>query len=92
MKMNSALVLVGGVILGGWYLKKKVGDGIEAVGDALNPTKDTNLAYRGASYLDSKVEFNHGWDDKIFGAIDLINPWNEYDGYARQVWGLGDDS
>lgn len=94
MKVNSVLLLIGGVAVGGWYLKNKAGAAVEAVSDALNPTKDTNLAYRGASAASiatgvSGTHNGYSYDDHLFAAFDLLNPFNESDVYAGKVWGVG---
>lgn len=77
------LVAIGAVTIGAVYLAKKasdgLADGVKTVGDAaqvvggwLNPTKDTNLAYRGVNSLGEAIT-----GDKHFtlgGAIyDLLN-------------------
>ena len=53
----------------------------------INPASRENVVFQG-------VERAVGADnvssvaDRVFGAVDLINPFNESDDHARQVWGL----
>lgn len=62
----AAMVLVGGVLI--YFVVKKlggaVGDAARAVGDAVNPTSDKNLAYRGVNAvgeaLTGDTDFNLG--------------------------------
>jgi hypothetical protein len=62
----AAMVLVGGVLI--YFVAKKfsgaVGDAARAVGEAVNPTSDKNLAYRGVNAvgeaLTGDTDFNLG--------------------------------
>lgn len=73
------------VIGAAWYLKKNAG----AIVDSVNPASQNNLAWKGvnAAAGESRVA---SASDYIFGGIDLINPWNESDVYAKTVYGLGE--
>jgi hypothetical protein len=44
---KNLAIAAGVVFVGGWYLKQKAGYAVEAVGQAVNPTSDQNLAYKG---------------------------------------------
>jgi UDP-glucose 6-dehydrogenase len=78
------------------YLGYKVVKSKDAVIQAVNPMSDQNLAYKGASAASralgiSGTHSGYSYDDHIFAAVDLINPFNDSDSYAEKVWGLGDD-
>lgn len=90
MKLNDnvagILVLAALGVAGIWYLKGKVG----AVANSVNPLNNENVFYKGVNGIagENKVA---SVSDKIFGAVDLINPFNESDAYAKQVYGLDFD-
>lgn len=76
---GSVLVmfLIGTVAFLYFWNRKKISATVGAVADAVNPTKDTNLAYRAAS---SAVSTLTGKDDSFGGILaDTFNP------AARQV-------
>ena len=47
---KSTLIVAGVAVLGVWYLKSKAGEVVETVDRNFNPTRDTNLANRGANW------------------------------------------
>lgn len=82
----GAVVAVAGVVAvigAAWYLKKNAG----AIVDAVNPASQNNLAWKGVNATVGEARVASA-ADRIFGAVDLLNPWNESDAYARQVYGL----
>ena len=48
---KTTLIVAGVAVLGLWYVKSKAAEVVEAVDKNFNPTKDTNLANRGAQGL-----------------------------------------
>lgn len=56
---------------------------------AINPADSNNLVNRGVTAVVGEENIASA-ADYVFGAIDLLNPWNESDTYARQVYGLGE--
>lgn len=71
---GSVLVLFAIVAVAILYLwnRKKIASAAQTVADAVNPTKDTNLAYRAASSAASAVT---GKNDSLGGIIaDTFNP------------------
>ena len=54
---------------------------------AINPADERNLVNQAVIGLVGQ-ETVTDVGDKVFAAIDLINPFNESDDYARMVYGL----
>lgn len=77
-KMKAAIAAGVALVLYGQYRQAK-----HLVTTKLNPGSDQNVVYQAVKgdRLDSLA-------DRIFGAIDLVNPFNKSDAYARQVYGL----
>lgn len=77
----AGLVAAAGAV---WWVKKNSA----AIVDAVNPASSNNLVYKGTQALVGEQNLDTA-GDYFFGAIDLINPWNESDAYAKQVYGIG---
>lgn len=91
MKVNvsggAVLAVAGvGVALGAaFFLRNKAA----AVGAALNPANPENIVNKAVSSVAIQGGHNgYSYDDHLFAAMDLLNPWNESDIYAEQVWGV----
>ena len=90
VRIDGMMVMAGALIVGGVVAWSKRGELL----NLFNPTSDQNLAYRGAGALGDAVGIpdtdSRGvpLDDYIFAGFDLLNPFNESDTYARQVWGI----
>ncbi|WP_445354180.1 hypothetical protein ACJJI5_12385 [Microbulbifer sp. EKSA008] len=63
-----------------WFKRKQIVD-------AVNPVNPDNVINQAAQNLVGEGRLQSGFD-KYFAFWDLINPFNESDHYARQVWGL----
>lgn len=81
-----------------WYVKNKAKQAVDATGkylqeDGFNIRSDKNIpTVITKSVVDAvagKGSFEGFWDH-TFAAVDLINPFNESDTYAKQVWGIGE--
>lgn len=69
-----------------WLWSKK-----EKLVSAINPTDPDNVINQAAEAVAIEGDHNgYSYDHHLFAAIDLINPWNESDAYAEQVWGIGE--
>lgn len=55
-------------------------------GGTFNPASSNNAIYKAVGGGTGGA-FDKG-ANKVFAAIDLINPFNDSDAYAREVWGL----
>ena len=64
------------------YSKRK------AVVKAINPADPENFVNRSVADVVGEENVANA-ADYVFGAIDLINPFNESDTYAKQVYGFG---
>lgn len=53
----------------------------------INPASDKNLVNKAVTGIVGQENMATA-GDYFFGAIDIINPWNESDEYALQVYGL----
>lgn len=73
ISQNQALIIALIVLAVLWYLKKQAGDAVAAVGTAVNPTSDQNLAYRGVNGVGQAIS---GDDDWSLGSwmYDVMNP------------------
>lgn len=69
------------------YAKQVFNDEINFFTETINPASKNNLVNKtvGKVVGDERLSSSA---DRIFGALDLLNPFNESDAYARQVWGL----
>lgn len=92
-----ALAAVGVVGVVGYKIAKHGPEAMKKFLGWFDPTEDTNLAYQGANNASIAVQNalglsgQHGgysYDDHLFAAIDLLNPFNASDDYAKIVWGL----
>jgi hypothetical protein len=83
VKVDGLMVIAGlGVLVLGYAYYKR-GQIIAAINPA-NPDNIVNTAVLSALGEDTYAEVG----DYVFGAIDLLNPFNDSDAYARQVYGL----
>ena len=80
---GAVLAVAGvGVALGALFvLRNKV----SAVGAALNPVSDQNVFYEAAGPIITKNIGGAPAIGYLFAGVDLMNPFNESDVYARQV-------
>lgn len=89
---GGAVLAIAGVVAAGigiYVLRNKVGAAASAVVDAVNPASANNVVNKAVSAVAIQGGHNgYSYDDHLFAAIDLINPWNDSDNYARKVWGL----
>lgn len=76
-----AIVSAGYVV---YRLQKGVRENINKV----NPASSENIINQAAEHVIGEENLATA-ADYFFGAIDLINPWNDSDEYARSVYGLG---
>lgn len=56
--------------------------------DYVNPASDKNVVYTGVTKVAGEQNVAKA-GDYFFGALDLINPFNDDDSYAKSVWGIG---
>ena len=59
--------------------------------DRINPGSRENFVYKGVQNLVGEKNLDTA-GDYFFGFLDLINPFNKDDSYARTVYGLDEDS
>ena len=59
--------------------------------DAFNPASSENLVYKGVNKVAGENNVATA-GDYFFGLIDLINPFNKSDDYAKQVYNMDEDS
>lgn len=79
----GAVILVGGVV---FYKSAKVAKKLAT--ETLNPANSKNVV--NTAVINAVGEQRvASVADRIFGAIDLINPFNRSDEYAKQVYGIG---
>lgn len=82
-----ALGVLGVAVL--WYMKRQAG----AVLNSVNPLNNDNVIHKGAVATTDAV-FGKGAlatvTDYVLGAVDIVNPWNDSDAHALNVWGLTD--
>lgn len=89
MKMQisaGGVVAVVGVVaaIGAFfYLKNK---GAAAV-NAINPLNNDNVINKAANDFVGEVNLSR-YFDRTYATIDLLNPFNESDAYAKQVFGI----
>ncbi|MCC4269866.1 hypothetical protein LL254_04035 [Marinobacter nauticus] len=57
---KTVLIVGGVVVLGAWYLKGKAGEAMASAGQAINPTNNDNIIYRGANGLWASVTDGKG--------------------------------
>jgi|GEM_PF-6614106 len=79
-----ALAAAGMVGYGMYRAKNAIANNINKV----NPVSNENIVYKGVESTVGEQRFA-GAADKVFASIDLINPFNESDRYALEVWGFG---
>jgi hypothetical protein len=82
----GVLVLAALGVAGVWYLKGRVG----AAANAVNPLNRENVFHKGVESVVGAENLSNA-SDYVFGAVDLINPFNESDDYAKKVYGLDFD-
>jgi hypothetical protein len=83
VRIDGIMVLTGVALVGGYYLYKKR----NAIIAGINPADSRNIVNQAVVGVVGQEKIN-AVGDKIFAAIDLINPFNESDAYARMVYGL----
>lgn len=62
-------------------------DGAKAVGPYVNPSNPNNLINQAATKVVGEKNMATA-ADKVFGLMDLLNPFNESDAYAKIIWGV----
>jgi hypothetical protein len=89
---GGAVLAVAGVLAVGVGLvvaRNKIGEAAGAVGAAINPANPENIVNKAVSSVAITGGHNgYSYDDHLFAALDLLNPWNDSDIYAEQVWGV----
>lgn len=86
---NHVLIAVAAGLIGyGVYRSAKKAR--ELVTVKLNPASSENVVNQAVTSVVGEKNISAA-GDYFFGAIDLLNPFNESDAYARQVYGLGGD-
>lgn len=60
---------------------------VKKAAEKVNPASQNNVVNQGFEKLVGAENVSKG-SDYFFGAIDLLNPWNESDEYARKIYGL----
>lgn len=70
-----------------WRLKKGVSENINKI----NPASRENVVFQGVEAV-AGADNVANTADVIFGAFDLINPFNESDRYAEEIFGIGDSN
>jgi hypothetical protein len=60
---------------------------VKKAAEKVNPASQNNVVNQGVEKLLGSSNVSKG-ADYFFGAIDLLNPWNESDEYAQKVYGL----
>lgn len=87
-EVQSTLVTAGLVIAGGlvayYFARKVVVASAKAVGTAVDPLNENNLASTAAKNIVGEKKLVT-WFEKIFATIDLINPFNEDDTLAKEI-------
>lgn len=84
VRVDGIMVLTGLAIAGGLYLYSK-----RDLLNKINPASSENVVYQAVS--ENSIQGSHNgysYDDHLFAAVDLINPFNETDEYAKKVWGF----
>jgi hypothetical protein len=62
-------------------------DGASAVAPYVNPANPNNLVNQAVTGVVGEENVATA-ADKVFGLMDLLNPFNESDAYAKIIWGL----
>lgn len=88
VQVDGVMVLTVLGIGGGLYLWSKLD-----LLNKINPFHEDNVVNQTAEKYAIQGDRNgYSYDTHLFAAVDLINPFNESDDYAKEVWGLkGDD-
>lgn len=86
LRIDGTMILIVSVAGLGLFLYAKR-NAIKQAAQKVNPASDQNYIYDGIGGNDPDSDFVAS-SDRFFGAIDLINPFNDDDTYARRVWGL----
>ncbi len=85
LALAGVAVAVGGV----FFARRKIGEAASTVVEAVNPASPNNLVNKAVTAVAIKGDHNgYSYDDHLFAAIDLLNPFNDSDRYARLVWGI----
>lgn len=86
---GGAVVAAAGIIAAGvgvFAMRKSVGETVGKVTTALNPTSPDNIFHKAAEPVITKPIYGTPAVDYLFAGADLLNPFNESDVYARQVF------
>lgn len=87
VQVDGIMVLTVLGIGGGLYLWGKLD-----LLNKINPFHEDNIINQTAEKHAIQGSHNgHSYDTHLFAAVDLINPFNKSDDYAREVWGLNKD-
>ncbi|WP_018014105.1 hypothetical protein [Teredinibacter turnerae] len=86
IKTNHVVWAVGIIAVGFavWKSKSVIKENINKI----NPASDENVVYQSVQSAVGEDRFI-SVADKLYAAVDLINPFNESDRYALEVYGLG---
>ncbi len=82
VRVDGVMVVAALVVGTGAYVYSQK-DKLKAAANKINPASDQNFVYQAV-----QGETLEAVGDKYFAYLDLINPFNESDEYAKQVWGL----
>lgn len=75
------------LIPGGGSAISFVWEGAKSVVPYVNPTNPDNVVNKAVTSVVGEKNMSTA-GDRLFGLIDLINPFNEDDTYAETVWGI----
>lgn len=87
VRVDGLMVLAVAAVGTGAFLYFKGGKIVNAINPA-NPDNVVNTAVEDTFGEENVATFF----DYVFGGVDLINPFNKSDTYAKQVWGLDDNA
>lgn len=92
VRIDGLMVLTVLAIAGGVYVYSKSDEikaALKGAVNKVNPAHQDNFVNQAVESVAIEGGHNgYSYDDHLFGAIDLINPWNKNDDYAEKVWGL----
>lgn len=83
VQVDGVMVAAVAAVVVGLYLYSKRA----ALADAINPTSPDNVAYKGVKAAVGDQRF-FSLTDYYGATLDLLNPFNKSDAYAKQVFGL----
>ena len=79
----DGVMVVAALLVGAGIYAYSQKEKLKAAADKVNPASDQNFVYQAV-----KGDTLTAVGDKYFAYLDLINPFNESDDYAKKVWGL----